>query len=152
MQVDGPPVTVDLTQKRGSSSTQATKDGSSKYFEGLAQLMTTFTIDQSNANANINKNLSQLAESIHHVVHGLKSPREPIPITTDSPSGPLQKKWYAVVIGRTPGVYNSIKQLFNQIQGFKELFYRVFDTKPEADAWLASELLEFADMPYLIPR
>jgi hypothetical protein len=143
-------MTVDLTQ--GAIQVPLPKSDSSQYLKDLAQLMTTFTIDQSHANANINNNLSQLAESIQHVVQGSANTREPISHTPTGPLVPPPNKWYAVVIGRSPGVYTSTEQLFDQIQGFKESFYRVFDTKPEADAWFASQSLEYTDRPSLIPR
>jgi hypothetical protein len=105
--------------------------------------MTTFTINQSSANDNINANISQLTSTLHQAVHGLQSPPKPTPTMTAGPSGPPTKEWYAVVIGRNPGVYNSTMQLFDQIQRFKDSFYRDFDTESAAEAWLEDERAEY---------
>ena len=49
------------------------------------------------------------------------------------------KKFYAVKIGRTPGVYTSWELCKKNIIGFKGAVYKSFETKEEAEKYLNSE-------------
>jgi uncharacterized phage infection (PIP) family protein YhgE len=145
-----PPDTIDRT--RPNLSTKVTGDSGSKPLEELAQLMAAFTVNQSTANDNINSNLNQLAKTLQQAVQGIHHPPRSPPVTPAGPPVPPNEGWFAVAIGRTPGVYNSMEALFKQITGFKDAYYESFATKDAAEAWLVKELAELEGIPALRPR
>ena len=48
----------------------------------------------------------------------------------------MAKKYYAVKIGKTPGVYETWAECQNQINGFSGAVYKGFATKEEAIAFV----------------
>ena len=48
----------------------------------------------------------------------------------------MAKKFYAVKIGKTPGVYETWAECQNQINGFSGAVYKGFATKEEAIAFV----------------
>lgn len=51
-----------------------------------------------------------------------------------------QKKWYAVVIGRVPGVYRSWEETEPQVNGFSGARHKSFRYRRDAEAWIEREL------------
>lgn len=51
----------------------------------------------------------------------------------------MAKKFYAVKIGKTPGVYETWVECQNQINGFSGAVYKGFMTREEADAFIGME-------------
>lgn len=48
-----------------------------------------------------------------------------------------KKNYYAVKVGKTPGVYNSWEECKLQIDGFRGAAYKGFETKKEAEKYLS---------------
>ena len=48
-------------------------------------------------------------------------------------------KFYAVKIGRNPGIYNSWADCQQQVNGFKGAIFKSFKTKEEADNFINGE-------------
>ena len=48
-------------------------------------------------------------------------------------------KFYAVKIGRNPGIYNSWSECQQQVNGFKGAIFKSFKTKEEADNFINGE-------------
>lgn len=46
------------------------------------------------------------------------------------------KKYYAVAVGRNPGIYMSWDKCEVQVKGFKDMKHKSFKTRKEAVAWL----------------
>lgn len=53
-------------------------------------------------------------------------------------SGRKHKKWYVVVNGRKPGIYNSWKECLEQVKGYSNAIYRSYETEEEAAAAFSS--------------
>jgi hypothetical protein len=151
VQVALPPDTIDLTRPKDRQPTKVTGNSGSKPLEELAQLLAAFTVNQSTANDNINSNLNQLAKTLQQAVQGIQHPPKAAPVAPAGPPGPPTEGWFAVAIGRTPGVYSRMEALFKQSTGFKDASYEMFATKYAAEAWLAKELPELEDIPALRP-
>ena len=49
-----------------------------------------------------------------------------------------KKSWnfYAVARGRKPGIYTNWTECYSQVNGFKGNYYKGFDTKAEAEAFI----------------
>ncbi|WP_099468749.1 ribonuclease H1 domain-containing protein [Konateibacter massiliensis] len=54
----------------------------------------------------------------------------------------MAKKFYAVKVGKTPGIYASWTECQNQINGYSGAVYKGFAMKEEAEAFLKGEVLE----------
>ena len=50
----------------------------------------------------------------------------------------MKNKVYAVMNGRTPGVYYTYEECKEQIEGFSNQCFKAFKTEEEARAWLAT--------------
>lgn len=61
----------------------------------------------------------------------------------------MAKKYYAVACGRTPGIYQSWKDCFEQTHGFSGAVFRGFDTLAEAEAFLSdhADAAQAVDQP-----
>ena len=55
-----------------------------------------------------------------------------------SRSASMGKRYYAVLRGRQPGVYNSLMSVEAQVRGVTASFHRGFDSRQQAQAWLLS--------------
>lgn len=53
--------------------------------------------------------------------------------------GYVMSKFYAVKIGRNPGIYNSWSECQQQVNGFKGAIFKSFKTKEEADNFINGE-------------
>lgn len=50
-----------------------------------------------------------------------------------------KKKYYAVKVGKVPGIYSSWKECEEQIKGYPKAEYKGFSTLPEAEAFLGEK-------------
>lgn len=53
-----------------------------------------------------------------------------------------KKNYYAVKIGKTPGVYSSWEECKSQIDGFSGAVYKGFSTKKEAEEYLSGNIVQ----------
>ncbi len=51
----------------------------------------------------------------------------------------MKQKWYAVRVGRQPGVYTTWDECKNQTAGFSGAVFKAFPTREEAEAFLSAE-------------
>ncbi len=55
----------------------------------------------------------------------------------------MAKKFYAVKIGKNPGIYETWEECQNQISGFSGAIYKSFSTKDEAIAFIKNIEVKF---------
>lgn len=68
-------------------------------------------------------------------------------------------KFYAVKIGRTPGIYTSWDDCKKQVQGFPKALYKAFTSRSDAEKFIESKketpnggLIVYCDGSYIPPR
>ena len=54
----------------------------------------------------------------------------------------MAKKYYAVRVGKTPGIYTDWETCKNQVEGFPKAVYKGFKTLGEAEDWFKGEKKE----------